>query len=161
MNGWVVIGECYVKPIDWEELWLITPEGAQYACYRHHTQGGQKILIGTAPTPRAAAKLALDAVHRAVGAVVNQDEVRIAHGMAPRLHEPDLMPSPAVRERVARARALGIAEVAASGGGGAAASYQVTASAGSFFTTTPTRLARDYLDRLEMARDQLEIHVPS
>lgn len=117
MDGWVIIGECYVKPIDWEELWLIAPEGAAYACYRHHTQGGQKILIGTAPTPRAAAKLATDAVHRAVGAVVNHAEPRITHGMAPR--DPEHVPAPR-RRRVRPERAEPFSSEQLSAGGGAA-----------------------------------------
>lgn len=115
MDGWVVIGECYVKPIDWEELWLIQPEGVQYAAYRHHTQGGQKILIGTAPTPRAASRLCLDAVHRAVG-VVNHDEARIAHGLAPR--EPELRHVPVGSNRRVRARRAVADAIAGSGGGG-------------------------------------------
>lgn len=83
MIGWVVIGECYVKPIDWEELWLIEPQGVEYAAFRHHTNGDQRILVGTAATPAAAARLITHQVRAAAGEV-DHDEPRITHGLAPR-----------------------------------------------------------------------------
>lgn len=83
MIGWVPIGECYVKPIDWEELWLIEPQGVGYAAYRHHTNMDERIFVGVAPSPAAAARLITSQVRRAAGEV-DHDEPRINHGLPPR-----------------------------------------------------------------------------
>lgn len=56
MDGWVVLGELYVKPVDWEELYVIAPDGVGYRLDRHWIGVGVDV-IGTAPTPRAAARL--------------------------------------------------------------------------------------------------------
>lgn len=58
MDGWILLGESYVQPVDWDQLRLIEPEGVGYAHYVLHTNGKRE-LIGTAGTPRAASKLQL------------------------------------------------------------------------------------------------------
>lgn len=78
MDGWVVVGQSYVKPIDWDELWLVEPDGVGYAAYRHHLTADQRILTGTAPTPRAAARL-IDAARQHAAGVVDHDEPRRTH----------------------------------------------------------------------------------
>lgn len=83
MDGWVTIGECYVKPIDWDELWLIEPQGVVYAAYRHHLTNDQRIAVGTGPTPARAARLLTEAVRAAAGEV-DQEESRRNHGLLPR-----------------------------------------------------------------------------
>lgn len=83
MDGWIVLGERYVKPIDWDELWLLEPEGVGYAAYRHHITGDQRILVGTGPTPARAARLITEAVRTAAGEV-DHEESRRNHGLPPR-----------------------------------------------------------------------------
>lgn len=84
MDGWIVLGELYVKPIDWDELWLVEPDGVEYAAYRHHVTNDQRILVGTGSTPARAARLITQAVRTASGGVVDQDETRRNHGLPPR-----------------------------------------------------------------------------
>lgn len=83
MDGWISVGECYVKPIDWDELWLVEPQGVVYAAYRHHLSNGQRIAVGTGSSPARAARLLTEAVRAAAGEV-DQEESRRNHGLAPR-----------------------------------------------------------------------------
>lgn len=76
MENWIALGEFYVRPIDWEELYVIQPDGVQYVVYRHHMLMSQRVLIGTAPTPAAAARLVDESRQAAVGGQHNPREHR-------------------------------------------------------------------------------------
>lgn len=60
MNGWIPIGDIYVKPVDWDEILVIAPKGVASVELTRQTvtpRGRSHELIGTAPTPAAAARL--------------------------------------------------------------------------------------------------------
>lgn len=81
MNGWIILGHYYVRPIDWEELHVIEPEGVGYVVVRYHTVSDERVVIGTAPTPAAAARL-IDGTRRiAVGGAHDPQERRRQAGL--------------------------------------------------------------------------------
>lgn len=58
MDGWIVLGDLYIRPVDWEEMFVLkmTADCTAYECSRHRTDGTVE-LIGRGVTPRMAAKL--------------------------------------------------------------------------------------------------------
>lgn len=61
MEGWIYRDHgIYFKPIDWEECYVIEPDsdGVSFEVSRCNVDAGTAdIVIGSAPTPRAAARL--------------------------------------------------------------------------------------------------------
>lgn len=65
MNGWIYRDPgIYVKPIDWEECYVIEPdaEGVAFELSRCSVEAGvPDQVIGTGPTPAATARLVVKA----------------------------------------------------------------------------------------------------